>query len=151
MPCFRMVRLIWLFACLGVCGSSVGCNSNRTDEVSGTITLKGKAPKVEGLRVCFLGKNGRLASAPVNTDGTYKATEVPTGECQVSFQYLPPDFAAQAQEKGRLVRPGSEGERHAEGGAKDGEEEPHSRKAPGRQHLQGHRERRCGETQHLRL
>ena len=103
--CLR--RLILLLMCIGATVSVAGCG-NSTSEVSGTITLKGGPPNFKGLDIGFLGSNGRLVTAPIGTDGKYKAVGVPVGEVQVNFIYTPP-ASASGKGKPRLLRPGPNG------------------------------------------
>ncbi|HTU18315.1 MAG TPA: hypothetical protein VMG10_09680 [Gemmataceae bacterium] len=91
----------WAAVCLSGCGES-------TADVSGKITIQGKAPDLKELDIGFLGRNGRLVTAAINTDGTYKAVGVPVGETMVSFIYTPPP-SVPATGKHRLLRPGPDG------------------------------------------
>jgi hypothetical protein len=84
-----------------------GCGGGpATGEVSGTVTLNGKAPNVEGLQINFLGPDGRPVAADVSTDGTFKATGVLAGEVQVGLSYAPPEAAAALDRIGK-ARPQS--------------------------------------------
>jgi hypothetical protein len=99
----RICRFALLAACMGAAAGISGCHAPPS-EVSGTITMNGKAPKLKGLEISFLAVNGQFFSAPINADGTYKCALVPAGEAQVSFVYMP-GMGGAIQEKPRLVRP----------------------------------------------
>jgi hypothetical protein len=86
---------------LAALGLLSGCGGPQTAEVSGTITLKGKAPNLDGLQINFLGKDGRAVSALVNPDGTFKATSVPVGEEQVGLSYTPPEMVQAIERLGK--------------------------------------------------
>ena len=62
-----------------------GCNGEPTGEVSGTVTVKGKAPQVPGLAITFMSTTGKVVSTGVAPDGTYTVTGVPSGPVKVGF------------------------------------------------------------------
>jgi hypothetical protein len=78
---------------VGICalGGLLGCGAQPKGEVSGTIKLRGQAPKFHGLQIVFMGEDGSMTSAAINEDGTYKAENVPCGEPKVCFAYFTPD------------------------------------------------------------
>jgi len=86
-------RLALLLACAGAAVSAVGCQPAPTD-VSGTIKLKGQAPNIKGLEICFLGADGRPIAAPIAANGSYTATGVPVGDVQIWFVFAPNQGAA---------------------------------------------------------
>jgi hypothetical protein len=88
MACFRFRRSVLLLACACAVVGAWGCSPSVT-EVSGTIKIKGQPPNVKGLEINFLGADGRPASAQINPDGTYTATDVPTGDVKVCFVHVP--------------------------------------------------------------
>jgi hypothetical protein len=104
-----------LLASLGLAGCSTP-----TAEVSGTITIKGKPPNLKGLEIGFLDRNGRLVTAPINRDGTYKAVGVPSGEAMVSLIYVPSSQEpTPSQGKRRLTRPDVQGSSLPKGPSKE--------------------------------
>lgn len=103
----RSCRFALLWTCTAAAAAAGGCAEPKA-EVSGTITFRGQAPNLKGLDIGFLGGNGRLVTATINDDGTYKAIGVPVGEVAVSFIYSPLD-PEQVQKKSRLIRPGPNG------------------------------------------
>lgn len=70
-----------------------GCGGPPVGEVSGTITLNGRAPSIAGLTVNFLGADGKAVTAEVAQDGTFRAPRVPVGEAKVGLFYQPPEAA----------------------------------------------------------
>jgi hypothetical protein len=92
---WRPVLLLAGACFLGVAG---GCKGPKT-EVSGTIKLNGQPPRLKGMEITFLAKDGRMASAPVNEDGSFTCSGVPLGEVRVGFPYFPAE-AAKARGKG---------------------------------------------------
>ena len=77
----RSVRLVPLVLLVALAGCGGGAAKG---DVSGTIKLRGQAPKFTGLQVIFLSPDGTQVAAPVGEDGTYRA-EVPSGEVKVCF------------------------------------------------------------------
>jgi hypothetical protein len=71
-----------LFAASALCGCG---KSIKTGDVVGKITLRGKPPNVEGLAINFLGSDGRPVSAPIASDGTYRASGVSEGLNRIAF------------------------------------------------------------------
>ena len=102
MVCSRVGRLMLVVAFSCVIAGLTGCAPARS-EVAGKITLKGQAPKMQGLEVVFTASDGSTKSAPIAEDGSYKATDVPTGEAKVSFGYLAPGLAAN-KDKRRMFK-----------------------------------------------
>jgi hypothetical protein len=90
-----------------VAGMLAGCGGPKTADVSGTITLKGKAPDLEGLHINFLGDDGQTIAAKVDRDGTFRARGIPLGKVQVGLAYLPPEVAKarDQREEARTKRP----------------------------------------------
>jgi hypothetical protein len=73
-----------------ICGVTIlvvlaGCGGPRTGEVTGKITVKGKAPNVEGMTINFFAPDGRTAAAMVAPDGTYRTGGVPAGSVKVGL------------------------------------------------------------------
>ena len=103
------VPLVVLLGALAGCGGS----AEKTD-VTGTIKLKGQAPKFTGLQVIFLHPDGTQVAASVNEDGTYRAEGVPGGEVKVCFAYITPEAAQMGAEfkagAPRLKKPGDKPE-----------------------------------------
>ncbi len=90
MPCSRISHIaLRLAICCTLIGVA-GCGSSPppTADLTGTIKIKGKAPNLEGLEISFLTVDGRLNSASVAGDGTYK-TALPAGEVKIGFVYTP--------------------------------------------------------------
>jgi hypothetical protein len=81
----RLSRLL-VFVAMGT-SVVAGCQP-APGEVSGTITLKGKAPNLKGLQISFLAADGRMCGAPIGADGMYTATGVPAGEAKICFVYV---------------------------------------------------------------
>jgi hypothetical protein len=75
-------------------GLLAGCGGKKTGTVSGKITVKGKAPNIDGLQITFVGEDGRIASGSVSPEGTYTVSGVPVGVCKVG---LPVQSSAQAK------------------------------------------------------
>ena len=113
MACFRFRRSVLLLACACAVVGVWGCSPSVT-EVSGTIKIKGQPPNVKGLEISFLGADGRAASAQINSDGTYTATAVPTGDVKVCFVHM---------------RAGTDGRRRP--GPKPGQDDDAAAKGPG--------------------
>jgi hypothetical protein len=61
-----------------------GC-ARPTADVSGTIKIEEKPPKLEGLKIAFVAEDGTVVLAPINLDGTYTAKNVPAGEQSIGF------------------------------------------------------------------
>ena len=81
-------------ACVLATGAS-GCGKgSATADVSGTIKIAGKPPKLERFQIAFMGgRENQIVTFPVALDGTYTATGVPVGEVKVGFVYIPPEAA----------------------------------------------------------
>ena len=62
-----------------------GCGGEQTADVSGTVTMNGKPPKIAGLTINFMSPAGKVAVAAIAEDGTYTASGVPVGEVRVGF------------------------------------------------------------------
>ena len=77
--------------CLTGCG---GEGAAKTAEVSGTVTLYGKPPVLQGLTITFVGDNAEPVVAEVQPDGTYTAPAVPVGEVRVTLLHVPPPSGA---------------------------------------------------------
>lgn len=71
-------------AVLALALAAGGCGA-KTGEVSGTVTLKGRPPNIDGLIVNFLGPDGQPVSAPVARDGTYRVSGLAEGEYRVGL------------------------------------------------------------------
>jgi len=104
MTCSRFGQCALLLAFGCTAAGLTGCVPTPT-EVSGTIKLKGQAPTVKGLEICFMAADGRTFSAPIKSDGSYTVNEVPSGDAKVTFTYVPP--SASAPPKSRLAKPGA--------------------------------------------
>jgi hypothetical protein len=83
------VRSIF-FLSTGLCLGIVGCGPPLPGEVAGRITIKAEAPKIKGLHISFIGRDGQIVGAPIDEEGNYRATGVPAGEAHVSFIFTPP-------------------------------------------------------------
>jgi len=81
-------------ACVLATGAA-GCGKgSATAEVSGTIKIAGKPPKLERFQIAFMGgRENQIVTFPVALDGTYTATGVPVGEVNLGFAYIPPEAA----------------------------------------------------------
>jgi hypothetical protein len=77
-PLGRAALALVLACALTGCGPQSGT-------VSGKITVKNKAPNLDGLQLSFLGSDGRVAMASVNADGTYQASGVPAGVVKIGI------------------------------------------------------------------
>jgi hypothetical protein len=89
-PLARTWAWLCLFTALSVL---LGCGRS-TAEVSGTITLNGKAPDIDGLQINFVSEaGGQVVSAAVAKDGTFKAKDVPVGKVLASLIYTGPEDA----------------------------------------------------------
>jgi hypothetical protein len=97
----------------GVSVAIVGCAQQAPTEVSGTIKVNGKIPKMKGLYITFMNTgSGRMASAAIGSDGTYKADDVSVGETKVGFALLSAQPTGDAQPGAgnpRLKKPGKDG------------------------------------------
>jgi hypothetical protein len=85
----RLCRSVLTVAGFCMFVSVSGCGT-ATADVSGTIKIDGKVPNQTGIEIVFLAPNGRLFTAPVHEDGTYRAIAVPAGVMKVGFNYLAP-------------------------------------------------------------
>src|SRR5438552_3696687 len=84
--------------------------SPSSGDVAGAVKLNGQRPDLKGLEIAFVAANGRLITAPIDTDGKYKATGVPPGNVLICFVFTPPgDPAAASDKKRRLIKPGETG------------------------------------------
>jgi hypothetical protein len=114
MSTFRLSRFIPLLLGLGALIGSAGCGGSAKTDVSGTIKLRGQAPKLTGLQIVFLHPDGSMVSASVGEDGVYRAEGVPSGELKVCFTYLTPEVVQMGVEAktstggGRLKKPGAD-------------------------------------------
>jgi hypothetical protein len=102
-----IVRLPALAVCL--CAAALlGCGgvSDRA-AVSGTVTLHGKPPGLEGLQLSFMGKDGRPVMAVVGPSGAYRAGAVALGEVQVAVFYTSPEAWQAAAARDARARPPS--------------------------------------------
>src|SRR5690242_4209358 len=58
---------------IAMAGAAIlGCSPSAAD-LNGVIKINGQAPQLTALEIMFLTPQGRLISAAVNPDGTYKA------------------------------------------------------------------------------
>ena len=82
---------------VGVCVlfGPAGCGGPEKAEVSGTISLRGQAPKFTGIQVVFQHPDGVQVGAPVAEDGTYRAAGVPSGEVKVKKLTVATDIGTQ--------------------------------------------------------
>jgi hypothetical protein len=78
---------------------AVGCGGPKFGEVSGKITVRGKAPNLDGLTISFLGADGRTAAAMVGTDGTFSTRGVPAGEVKIALVYQSPQASTKMSSK----------------------------------------------------
>lgn len=85
-----------------------GCGGPKTADVTGKVTVKGKAPNVPGLTINFLGSDGRPVVAEVAADGSYAARGVPVGEVKVGFAVA--DAGAEAAARSGRPDPAALGE-----------------------------------------
>lgn len=77
------VRLFLVFSLLLML--ALGCKkSTRTAQVHGKVTYKGKT--VAAGTVTFESKDGGMYLAPIDTDGTYSARDIPPGEMFVTIE-----------------------------------------------------------------
>jgi hypothetical protein len=106
MPAFRFFRFIAITLCAGALAGVLGCTPPVT-EVSGTIKINGKPPKMKGLEVVFMSSEGRQASAPINLDGTYETKDAPSGKVLVSFAFMPEVKGGGEASKSRMSKPGA--------------------------------------------
>ncbi len=105
-------RFAVFLACVCAAASVLGCGSSSSPaKVSGKVTLNGRAPRIKGLQISFLGSNGRMYAFPINEDGTYSAEDVPAGETTVAFLYVDPSVVPvnPGQGRGPGVRPDKAG------------------------------------------
>ena len=89
-----------------------GCGGGPPGDVSGTVKLRGQAPKLAGLEIVFQSDDGSLVAAPIREDGTYKAEGVPAGVAKVFFSSTSEEAAREGlntkQGGGRLKKPGGD-------------------------------------------
>ncbi|QJW99449.1 hypothetical protein [Frigoriglobus tundricola] len=64
-----------------------GCSSEPPVGVSGTVTVKGAAPKLPGLMISFVSATGAVTTVPVAENGTYMASGLASGETRVGFAF----------------------------------------------------------------
>lgn len=85
-----------------------GCGGNTTSDVTGTVTVDGKAPP-EGSSITFIPADGKSAGggAPIES-GKYTVSKVPVGATKVRITV--PKFASGKPAAPR-AGPGSDGER----------------------------------------
>jgi hypothetical protein len=93
-----VLGLAAMLAAAGLCGCSSG---KPTAEVSGTITLNGMAPDLDGLRICFMAPDGQPVLLDVNKDGTFKGTGVAIGANKLSLNYQAPANPNAAEQRGK--------------------------------------------------
>jgi hypothetical protein len=85
-------------------GLFVGCGGNSpTASVKGTVTLGGKAPQVEGLRIRFMAADGQPKLFAVGPDGSFTATAVSVGDNRLSLDFEAPG-APSAEERAAIAR-----------------------------------------------
>ena len=113
----RLVRSVVVVVAACAPAALLGCGPS-TAEVSGTLTLNGRPPKLQGLQITFIAADGRMASAVVGPDGEYKADAVPVGPVGVAFAYAPIDDIRRREQSGakrlRPPEPGAAGPPPAE-------------------------------------
>jgi hypothetical protein len=97
----RHARSLGLAAALSALALLPGCGGSATGEVSGRVTLNGKAPDLDNLQISFLGQDGRPVNAPVGKDGSFRATGVPVGQVMVGLSYVPPEAQAASELAGK--------------------------------------------------
>jgi hypothetical protein len=95
----------WLLCATFLLACGAGC-AKPTAEVTGTITIAGKAPNLPNLVIAFLADDGEEVTAPINLDGTYAAMNVPVGELRVGFMGGLP----KGTPKGRRPTAGADGQ-----------------------------------------
>jgi hypothetical protein len=104
----KSLALGLLFAASLVDVSGCGGGGKPTADVSGSVMLKGKAPDLEGLRICFMGSDGQPVVFDVNKDGSFKGRGVTLGENKLSLTYAPPsNQSAQPQKRLKERGPGA--------------------------------------------
>lgn len=89
---FRAGRWAVLGVLLAAPGAGCG-GGEKSGAVSGKVTLRGRAPEIEGLTINFLGSDGQPTAAPVAADGTYRAAGVAEGTNRVGFSVPGPGLA----------------------------------------------------------
>lgn len=77
----RITAFVVLVLTIGL----AGCGGPKTGTVNGKITVKGKAPGVDGLQITFMGTDGRVALTTINSDGSYNASAVPAGVVKIGI------------------------------------------------------------------
>jgi hypothetical protein len=79
----------WPIIPLALAGALSGCSHRPpAGTVTGTVRYKGEI--VPAGKVTFFGPSNQAASAPINPDGTYTATDVPLGSVKVIVNTLRP-------------------------------------------------------------
>jgi hypothetical protein len=96
------LRPFMILACALSAVGMVGCGPPPTGEVSGKITIQGQSPNIKGLAISFIGANGQMVGAPINEDGTYRASGIPAGEAKIGFIFAPGPGATGAESKQRF-------------------------------------------------
>jgi hypothetical protein len=82
------VRVVILPTCFCLLAGCSAIAPAKVD-VSGNITLAGKAPRVPGrLEIAFACPDGAVATAVVDETGAYRAEGVTSGESRVYFVYV---------------------------------------------------------------
>ena len=82
------MTIVWRVSLFGLLLSLllIGCGKSiATADVSGQITYNGKPLAAEGMTISFVSAEGRVVSAKLGSDGTYRATGVEVGENFVGF------------------------------------------------------------------
>jgi hypothetical protein len=92
--------LVLLLFLAGGCGS--GSKPGAT--VSGKVTYKGEAVPAGEVVFNLVGKEVGGAIAPINSDGTYKATGVPVGQVVVTVTTPPPPPTADQAAKNPFMQ-----------------------------------------------
>jgi len=92
----------WIILGMAVC-CLAGCGPRLVD-VSGKVTYNGKPPNEEGVKIVFLGPNGKSVVGVIAPNGEYKASGVVAGANQVAIWYKNPE-AAKSREPGTKAPP----------------------------------------------
>jgi hypothetical protein len=98
----RLPRSVGLAAAVLALAFLPGCGGSAAGDVTGKVTLNGKAPDLDNLKIIFLGQDGRPVNAPVAKDGTFKATGVPAGKVMVGLAYAPPEAQGGYERAGKV-------------------------------------------------